>query len=62
MKLSLNRGMTINLGNHESARFDISIEETFDGIPLSEAYGLLAKKVGELEQNEIARIKRELKR
>ena len=59
MKLSLSRGMTINLGNYESARFDVSIERTFDdSMSTVEAFSILMKDIGLLEIEEEGRIRK----
>jgi len=55
--------MTVNLGNYESARFDVSIEEVFaEGMSTDEAYGHIANDIELLVERELKRIKKELKR
>lgn len=42
-KLRISRGRTINQGNYESARYDVSVEEEFDNtVDHNEAYRSVA--------------------
>ena len=42
-KLQVSRGKTINKGNYESARYDVSLEEEFDeDMPRDKAYQVVA--------------------
>ena len=52
-KLRVSRGKTINKGNYESARYDVSIEEEFeDIINRSAAYQVVSNAVKDMAKVE----------
>ena len=57
MKLKLSRGATINMGNYQSYKFEVGMEEDFDlnKFSIQEAYDATAKIVEsffDIEMNE----------
>ncbi len=63
MKIKLSRGATVNMGNYESYRFDVGIEEDFDSdkFNVREAYEWAAKEIDTLFDKEMKEAKRQAK-
>lgn len=60
MKVKLSRGATINLGNYQSYRFDVGIEEDFaKEIPLKDSYERISAEVNILFEKEMKEAKRQ---
>ncbi len=62
MKIKLSRGATINMGNYQSYRFDVGMEEDFGkDVSFEDAYFSVYQDVNQLFDKEMKEAKKQAK-